>query len=118
MENSVENNAKPNRYRGLMPPFKKGEKRKPGPGRPRFKDLVAELRSIYLTESQDGKKALRRLVKQLEKRKPDEIAHYLAGKPTTSIELSGPASGPIQVNTTTQADLDKELTTRGVFLPS
>lgn len=97
----------------LKAPWKKGQAGGgKSPGRPRTANMAE-----YFREWLENPKNREALTKRMLKVKPDVILHYAEGKPITSIELSGPASGPIQVNTTSEADVNKELTARGVFLP-
>lgn len=80
-------------------PWKKGDPNIPkSPGRPRYKDLVEDLRETYADMSPRGRANLARLRKQMEKRHPDSIYHYLAGKPIERIELSGELKHTVDPN--------------------
>jgi hypothetical protein len=64
--------------------FKKGEERaRQSPGRPRSRELVQHLRLTY--EESPTPANMNRLIKFMEKRCPNEIAHYLAGKPIDTV---------------------------------
>ncbi len=97
-----------------LKPFKKGEDRaRKSPGRPKTVDFAAAFREFASTPERQ-----RALYQALLKKKPDIALAHLAGKPIDRLELSGPGAGPLQVHTTSQADLDRELLARGVKLPS
>jgi hypothetical protein len=63
-------------------------KQKPGPGRPKTRKFVAFVRRQY--EENPSPQNMSRLLRQMEKKCPQEIAHYLAGKPVeTQVQLTG-----------------------------
>ncbi len=96
-ENTVENTVRTGRTRGLKSPWKKGVKQKPGPGRPKTRKFVAFVRQQY--EENPSPQNMERLLKQMEKKCPQEIAHYLAGKPVETVLLGGEKdASPIPVS--------------------
>ncbi|MFZ0827867.1 MAG: hypothetical protein WAO02_10640 [Verrucomicrobiia bacterium] len=64
--------------------FKKGEDRaRLSPGRPRTRQFAKFVRELY--EENPDSADMVRLVRQMERRCPQELAHYLAGKPVETV---------------------------------
>lgn len=78
----------PKKYRNLKPPWQKGVKHSHKPtGRPNRRALIESLQKTY--ELNPSPVNMNRFIRQMEKKCPQEIAHYLAGKPVERIDLSG-----------------------------
>lgn len=70
-------------------PWKKGEApRVKSTGRPKIKRFIDAIQNHYET-GPSANYNMKQLVKALQKKTPQEIAHYLAGKPVERIDLSG-----------------------------
>ncbi len=80
---------KPSKYRGLKPPWKKGDKSIPkSPGRPKSIDFAKAFRE-FASQGQRADQLFQRLLKK----KPETAMAHLAGKPVeTQVQLTAESS--------------------------